>query len=274
MKAIYLLFVLFLFSCSSKTKFSGIESDYTQELVGKIKKMIIKTYQYDVEQRDSILWVTTRSIDFDRKNRALKQTEHTLNFNYETVYRYGNASLKSTHSTTKDRTDRSEYVYDRKKNVIEYRQFQNDKLGFLKMSVYDSENNIVEETYLHPNAPHLNSVDKYSIDYINRIVTIRNFKENKPNDHRHLKLHYDEKGFLIRSETVHTGETESSSDLYIREYDAKGNLTKSTSYDKEKNIVSLTVSKNEYDSKGNILVRETFLNGKLFEKTVNEIVYW
>jgi hypothetical protein len=65
MKYFGFLLSLLLVSCST-VKIKDISSDYTQEVVGKIKSMDIKKYEYKFNQKDTVNLVKTIIVHFDK----------------------------------------------------------------------------------------------------------------------------------------------------------------------------------------------------------------
>ena len=160
-----------------------------------------------------------------------------------------------------------------KSNIIEYNQLENDTLYFRKTSVYDNQNNPLEQTYFHPNYKSNNSVEKFTYDYKNRTVSIQSFDENsKPRNH-YLKTHFNNKGYIIKTEFIYTDSNKGYSNTSIIEYDKLGNLTKRVSFDNDGKPKESTEYKNSYDENGNIIIREKYWKQKLIEKTTYKITY-
>lgn len=247
--------------------------DSTQDLIGKIKQIEMITFRYPINEKDTIIHKENSIVYFDLKNKIVKQIDYYLKFIDETDFHYENNLLEKTVSKSGKRIWKIEYKYDNKSNIIEYKQFENDTLYLRKTSVYDNKNNPLEVTYFHPNYKNNNSVEKFTYDYKNRIVNIQNFDENnKPRNH-YLKIHFNKKGYIIKTEFIYTDYNKAYSNTSIIEYDKLGNLTKRTSYDNDGKPKESTEYKITYDEKGNIIIREKYWKQRLIEKTTYKITY-
>lgn len=268
MKIIYFLIVLFFFSCNS-IKLKGIEMDSTQDLLGKVKKMNINILRYSEYEN---LNKENQVIYYDKKNKIIKETINHPNFKEETVFNYENKLLKSSLTKIGERLMKSEYKYDSNKNIIELNQFENDTLYFSKITKFDKNNNPLKSIYLHPNHKINNKkIEIFTYNYKKNEVVIQRFNEfNKPNNH-YLKFYFDKNGFTLK-----TASFRNNSIIYSSKtaYDKDGNLTKRINFNKDKEVKESMEYMNKYDEKGNIILREVFLNGKLYEKTTYDITYY
>lgn len=271
-KIFYMSFLVFFISCNP-LKFKEYEMDYTQELIGKIRRIDAVRYRYSLKKNDTIVQIDTIILHYDKKNKLIKQIDITKNNTDETVFNYKNGLLESTSSTAGEGTSTTTYKYDDKKNVIEYSQIFNDRLHFLKKSIYDKNNNPLEEIYHHPYKESLNSVSKFDYNYKEKSVIIKSIKQNNIANNHYLKKYYNKKGFMIKSEFIYTDSNKESSFSSKSEYDKLGNLMKTIGFDSYGKNRSIREYKNTYDEKGNIVIRDEYSNEKLVEKTTFKITY-
>jgi hypothetical protein len=273
MKLIYLVLLLFSVSCKS-IKIRGIESDSTQELIGKIRSLNVNTFHYPISKKDTIGWEEHTVILFDKKNKPLKQTDYYPNSTSETTFNYRNGLLQIKISKIVNSIRKTEYKYDKRKNLIEFNRFENDTLYFSKTSNYDSKDNLIRQTFFHPNYKRNNSVEKFTHDYKNRNISVKSFDENNLPKNGYLKIYYDKKGRIIKTETIYRRLKKEYSTYYTNEYDKLGNLTKRMRFDKNGSPKDVSYYKNIYDEKGNIIIREEYWKDKIIIKTNTEITYW
>ncbi len=250
-----------------------METDSTQELIGKVKQIELNTFLYTFNKNDTIVHNENSVVFFDEKNKIIKQIDYYLKFINETDFNYKNELLENTISKRGKRIRKTEYKYDDKKNIIEYNQSENDTLYFRKNSIYDKNNNPLEQTYFHPNYKRNNILEKFTYDYKNRIVNIQSFDENNKPKNYYLKTYFNKEGYIIKTEFIYTDSNKDNSNTMIIEYDKLGNITKSSSFDKDGKLNGLTESRNIYDEKGNIIIREKYFKEKLIEKTTYKITY-
>ncbi|WP_435675670.1 hypothetical protein [Polaribacter sp.] len=243
--------------------------DSTQDLLGKVKKMNINILRYSEYEN---LNKENQVIYYDKKNKIIKETINHPNFKEETVFNYENKLLKSSLTKIGERLMKSEYKYDSNKNIIELNQFENDTLYFSKITKFDKNNNPLKSIYLHPNHKINNKkIEIFTYNYKKNEVVIQRFNEfNKPNNH-YLKFYFDKNGFTLK-----TASFRNNSIIYSSKtaYDKDGNLTKRINFNKDKEVKESMEYMNKYDEKGNIILREVFLNGKLYEKTTYDITYY
>lgn len=260
-------------SCAS-IKIKGIEIDSTQELIGSVKKINTNTVRYTEYENIN----NERSVTFyDKKNKVSKEIIYHPNFKEETSFYYVNELLKKTLTKIDKRIIKIEYKYDTNKNILEFNQFENDTLLFTKTSIFDKNNNPIKTARLHKKYKELSSklsTSEYTYNYKNNTVIIKEFDQfNTPNNN-YLKLYFNKKGLTIKTETISNKTDENYLNASRNEYDTKGNLTKRISLNKEGKTINYTEYKNKYDTLGNIILREVFLNGKLYEKKSYDITYW
>lgn len=250
-----------------------METDSTQDLIGKIKQIEISSFRYPIIEKDTIVLKVNSIAYFDLNNRIVKQIDYYPKFSSETDFNYKNNLLESTISKIGDRIGKTEYKYDNKNNIIELKEFDNDTLYLRKTSVYDKKNNPLEIIRYFPNYKRINGVEKYTYDYKKRTVNIQSFDENNKPKKSYLKTHFNKKGYIIKTETIYTNSDKGYPNTSIMEYDKLGNLTRRASFDNEGKPKESTEYKNTYDKKGNIILREEYLKQKLIEKTMFTITY-
>ncbi|NOQ92816.1 MAG: hypothetical protein GQ552_08910 [Flavobacteriaceae bacterium] len=236
--------------------------------------MNVNTFHYPISKKDTIGWKEHTVIFLDKKNIPLKQTDYYPNSTSETTFNYRNGLLQNKISKIKNSIRKTEYKYDKRKNLIEYNQFENDTLYFSKTSNYDSKDNLIRQKFFNPNYKRNISVEKFTHDYKNRNVSIQGFDKNNLPENVYLKIYYDKKGRSIKTETIYRYLNKEYSTYSTYEYDKLGNLTKHISFDKNGNPKEVSYYKNIYDEKGNIIIREKYWQNKIFIKTNIEITYW
>jgi hypothetical protein len=273
MKKIFFISVLLIFLSCNSVKIKRIEMDYTQDLIGKIKQIEMSSFRYPTNKKDTVVHEEKSIAFFDKKNKIIKQIDYYPKFIDETYFNYKKDLLESTVSKIDKRSSKIEYKYDDKKNIVEYSQLENDTLYFRKTSVYDKQNNRLEETYSHPKYKNNNSVDEFTNDYKNRKVTIQSFDENKKPKNYYALTHFNKKGYIIKNELIYTDSKKREPIINTLEYDKRGNLTRRFGLDKDGKPKDVFEYKNTYDEKGNISTREKYSKEKLIEKTVYKITY-
>jgi hypothetical protein len=274
MQKIYFLpiILLVLSSCNS-IKIKELDIDATQELIGKVKQMEVITFRYPTDEKDTIIEKDSSVFYFDLKNKIVKEIDCYLKFKYETDFNYKNNLLESQVSKIRKRNRKVEYKYDKKSNVIEYNQLENDTLKFRKTSVYDKQNNPLERTYFHPSYKSNNSISKYSYDYKSRTINIQSFDENNLPSNHYLKYFFNKKGYIIKTETIYTDSNKGYTRNSILEYDKLGNVNRIAGLDEDGKMQVIIEYKNICDKKGNIIIREKYWKKKLIEKRTFKITY-
>lgn len=265
--------ILFVFFSCNTIKIKKLELDSTQDLIGNIEQIDIRTFRYPSNEKDTTVSKVNSMVFFDGKNKIIKQFDYYGKFNYETDFIYKNNVLDHTVSKSGKTTSKIEYKYDHKNNLIECNKLENDTLYVRKTSVYDKQNNPIEQIYFYPNYRSLNGIEKFTYDYKNKTVHIRSLDENNNPKNRYLKTYFNKKGYRIKTESIPTDSKENITNTSIFEYDKLGNLTKISNFDHYGKPKDSIVYKNTYDEKGNIIVREKFWKQKLIEKTTYQITY-
>ena len=110
-------------------------------------------------------------------------------------------------------------------------------------------------------------------DYRNKVVTIKIFNENNKTKNHYLKIYFNKKGLIIKTESYNKNSNNIPLESSILEYDKLGNLTKRTTIGVGGKPKQSMEYENTYDIKGNIILREMYLNKELNVKTVYEIIY-
>ncbi len=247
--------------------------DSTQDLIGNIKQIEVNTIDYPINKKDTIVNKEHSIVFFDERNRIIKQIDFYKKFTDETYFNYKNNLLENMISKIDKRIRKTEYKYDNKNNIIEYNELENDTLFFKKTSVYDNKNNPVELRFFYPNSKYINSIEKFTYDYKHSIVNIESFDENNKPKNYYVIIHFNEKGYIVKTEFIYRDSNIGHSNISILEYDKQGNLTKRNSVDKDGKLNETRVYKNTYDQKGNIIIREEYWKDKVIKKTTSTITY-
>lgn len=272
MKLTYLIPLLLIFSCKP-IKIKEIKMDLTQDLIGEIEQINVTTFHYPLNSNDTIISTENSIITFNSKNKITKQIDSYSKFTEETTFIYNHDLLVSTISKNGNRVRKIEYKYDNKKNIIEYKELENDTIYFIKTSIYDEKNNPINQTYLFPNYKSNNSLEKFETDYKNRTVKIQSFDENDKIKNHYLKTYFNKNGYIIKTETIYNDSNNRNSRSSIINYDKLGNLLSRISFDNSGNIKVSTEYKNTFDEKGNIIIREKYSDEKLVQKKTYQITY-
>ncbi|CAM4279033.1 hypothetical protein [Flavobacterium terrigena] len=275
MKTIYLILILLLYSCKPIV-FKELQMDHTQDLIGKIKEIKTKNFYYTDNNKDTIINRWSSIMYFDKKNNIIKQIDKYSKFTAETSNYYKDNLLEKTILKNGNSSTKIEYKYDKKKNLIEYNQIENDTLYFSKTIIYDSKCNPIEKKFFFPNHnpdyQRSNSIEKLTNNYKDRTVTIKGFDENQNLIDYSSKRYYNKNGFIIKIESIRK---DSKSKISTKsEFDKSGNLLNLTKFDTNGNVKEIVHYKNIYDKIGNIITREKYIKEKLIEKTTYDITYW
>ena len=275
MKTIYLILILLLCSCKPIV-FKELQMDYTQNLIGKIKEIKTKNFYYTDNNKDTIINRWSSIMYFDKKNNIVKQIDKYSKFTAETSNYYKDNLLEKTILKNGNSSTKIEYKYDKKKNLIEYNQIENDTLYFSNTIIYDSKCNPIEKKFFfpnhNPNYKRSNAFEKLTNNYKDRTVTFNGFDENQNPIDYSSKRYHNKNGFIIKTEAIRK---DSKSRISTKsEFDKSGNLLNLTKFDSNGNIKEIVSYKNVYDKIGNIITREKYIKEKLIEKTTYDITYW
>ena len=268
------ILLIFMFICLSCTSIKVKQHDFdsTQKLVGKIKLLIVEKSYYYTNGEEITSQKESSENYFDEGNRIIKQISTYPKLTTETTFYYNKNLLKSKISISPDLKYVTTYSYDKNKNVIEKKQFWNDTLDYGELSKYDSNNNLIELRKLRIDIDEI-ITEKLSYDYRKKTRTFNVYYQNgKTQDDYYLIQHFDEKGFVVKSEFINK-ENKVKAGQSEMTYDKLGNLLSRTNIDKTNKKDSI-IYKNTYDRKGNIIVRDKFFNNKLVEKNISKITYW
>jgi hypothetical protein len=251
-----------------------MELDTTQEIVGTVKQMEATIKKYDYKKNDTIVSKTNVTIFFDSKNNMIRQIYKHPKYTNETICQYNRDNLlESIIIKSKDRITKVEHKYDKKRNLIEYRQFENDTLNFIRTTIYNDANNPVQKTSNNLRNPKYSGVEEYTYNKKERSVSIRSFKKDDKTKKGYFKEYFDKKGYMIKTQSVSSDSDNNSRGESIMEYDKNGNLSKRVKLDENGNPRDITTYKNSYDEIGNIISREKRINNQLVETTNFEITY-
>lgn len=272
-KLSFILIVFSLISCKSiEIENIDIETSTVKNLQGKVKELEIISCQYytnniNSEKIDSLNIHSI--IFFNKKKRILKQIDSYPNFKSEVNYNYKNKLLVSTVTKIANRIDRTEYKYDEKKNLINYKSFQNDTLCININYKYDLKNNpiLVQKIFYIDGKEKRKDNFKNIYNYKDQTVKQCNLNQ-KNSDNGFYITYYDDKGKEIKSESIDSLENIKNSVTY--EYDKSGNLIKKINtsnqqrqihnyeykFDKRKNIIQIIeIFENKTMSKTNIMIK-------------------
>jgi len=269
MKKFCLVSFLLLIACKP-IKFRQLESDQTQEMKGKVREIAITEYNYKAYKKDTVPTTSKIFIFYNKNKKITRITQVYPDYSSEKFLYYENNLLVTEEWKLKGRTIRRKNKYDNRNNNIETYSYKNDTLESITTLSYDRRNNLVSETTISKKNKRKNEIDKFIIDYEKRIIT------HSPTNDENIftKIHYNKKGYIIKTETIYPEANSILSSISSSEYDSSGNIIRKTISDKDNVVKSIWEYKNKYDKKGNIIVREKFLNGKLFIKSDYKITYW
>jgi len=266
-----LVLVIFFACISCNTiKIKEIGIDLTQDLIGKVSKLEISNYRYQINEKDTVILKIYSTVFFDKQNNIVKQIDFYPKFASETDFSYKNNLLQNTISKISNRIDKTEYKYDRRNNVIEYKEFQNDTLYLHNTSIYDKRNNLVEKESIFQSKNKSNiSREKYTYDYKNKTLNTQSFNGNNKPNNGYLKAIFNKKGYIVKMEMIYPNDSRKSE----MKYDKNGNLIKQINFDNSGKLEAIIEYKNRFDEKGNIILTEKYFNEKLIEKTKFKILY-
>lgn len=268
MKSIYLLLILFLYSCSP-AKIKDFEKDYTQDLVGEIKSMHITNYEYKFLKKDTVNLVKNTFLNFDSNNNVINEKITNEDNQKEYNFRYQNGVLIEKKLVSENRTFSTINKYDENSNLIEQKGLDVKGGYFFKSQRFDKYHNVTESKLNFANKIEL--MTKIEYDYKKKFFISKMTIDTLRSDTVVVKKYFNKKGYIIKS-----GSTNSAinNKYYTYEIDKKGNLTKKTFYKSDDSIIETVTFENTYDKRGNIIIRDRYLDGKLIEKNTYEIIYY
>ena len=270
-KFIILLFGLTLFCISCKSiKVKEIPlMETTQPFCGKIEKIERVNVNFPTDgsyRKDTIR--ANGTMFFDASNKVERIIEKYGKKDSETTFQYDRFS-KSRIMKIGETIHKTIYIYDKKKNIIEEKAFNGDKLYYTRKMKYDSKGNPIEILFLNNNS---DRIETRKYDYRARTAIIKE-TDNKTNQDVFLKVYFDSKGNIIKKSSTSLDENSSFSPDVEYFYDDKGNMLQKNLVGPSGKAYDVTTYKSVFDKKGNILLREAFWNSKLIEKTEYRITY-
>ena len=159
-------------------------------------------------------------------------------------------------------------------NVIEYKQFDYNKLQFVRNSKYDKHGNVIESLQENRNYKNV-STNKartlYDYNYNKYECSIMMYDEKDSLQEYRGKRFYNKKGLIIEEKSKIRKDYNLHSQIV---YDKNGNVLKRSSLDGNLAVKSFSEFKYKFDEKGNIILIEQFYNDKLLSKTLVKIIYW
>lgn len=261
------VFVLIIFCSCSPVKIKDFDKDYTQGLVGKVKTMTIKNFEYKFIKKDTTILAKTIILQFDRDNKIIREKTVTEFDQSEHHYQYENGLLVEIETVSNNKKSFTTYKYDESKNRIEEKSFDDKRVFALKLFRYDKFGNPIEKSVSYFGKEKVMTNTAY--DYKKGILTSKTIVDTFGVEIIGIK-HFNNKGYITRQPLNNLDKNE----YFALEIDKKGNLTKKTYIKNDAGVVETVTYKNTYDKIGNITVRDRYLNEKLIEKTTYEITYY
>lgn len=273
MKIIHLVPLFLLMSCTSMD-IKTLDINTIQGLRGKVKEMDISSSRYQINETGTseIYSLKTHStIFFNKKNKILKQIDKYQNLTTISDFIYNDNLLIKRIDTVNNRIDKTEYKYNKKKNLIGYDDFENGNLSFSITYTYDPNKNPIQilRTFYTPEPQISKETLKYNYEERTAKIYIHD-RMSDPNSY--LKMYYNKRGLKIKLESIQANNNSGTSTTY--EYDKWGNLLKQVDFDEKLNPSQILTYKYIYDRKGNTTQIEEYSKYKMTSKTVIKITYW
>jgi hypothetical protein len=276
MKNIYFIPIFFILSCSP-LKIQVNELNTVKGLKGKVKMLEITSSRFEINEEGTSEikeLKTQNTIILNDKNKISKQIDEYEYYNILNVinFNYADNLLISTVSDMNGRKDKSEYKYDTRGNIIEYKDFENDTLKVYKTYKYDSRRNPVE---IRSNFNISGDEEKIEI-----LKNVYNYKDrtysqysisNKYGSNGYYKTYYNKKGLEIKGESIDSKNRIKRSVTY--DYDLKRNLIKQINYNQNQKETQILNYKYIYDNNGNATIITEFSEGKMISLTNIKITY-
>ena len=194
----------------------------------------------------------------------------------------------------KEFNDKDTYLYNARGLLMELRVAVDsaESRGFRTIYSYDEKGNYSQVVDCNFNGT-LSKKETYTFDLVKRLVEIKNVRNIKttllldkygnilentnyqldyPTPFSITRYKYDLKGLCTESFESWTGSSDTQQILFA--YDTDDNLIKETVYNNGPLLSINTYSYTKFDEKHNWLVRNTYLNGKLFEVAERRITYY
>jgi hypothetical protein len=268
MRLIGFLLFLFLTSCAT-IKIKDYSTDYTQEVVGKIKSMNIKKYEYRFIKNDTVNLVKNTIVYFDVNQNLVSEKILTENGTKETNFRYSNGLVVEKEVISANDTAVTTLKYDKQNNIIEEKSTDSKGLFNTTTQTYDKYHNPITINKNFANKIKHSIYNEY--DYKNKFLISKNSMDTKLQKEVVIKRYFDKNGYILKS---HNMNATSSSKYYTHDIDKKGNLISKIFHEADGTIIETVIFKNTYDDVGNIKIRERFLNNKLIDKTIYINTYY
>lgn len=268
MRSISLFLFLFLTSCAT-IKIKDYSNDYTQEVVGKIKSMDIKKYEYKFIKNDTVNLVKTTIVYFDINQNVISEKILTDNGTKETNFKYNNGLILEKEVISANDTAVTTLKYDKQNNIIEEKSTDRNGLFNTTTQTFDKHHNPITIKKNFANKIKHSIYNEY--DYKNKFLISKNIMDTILQKEVVMKRYFDKNGYILKSENMNA---KASSKYYTHEIDKKGNLVSKIFHDADGTIIETVTFKNTYDNVGNIKIRERFLNNKLIDKTVYINTYY
>lgn len=259
--------VLFLLCSCSVVKIKDFDKDYTQALVGKVKSIEIKNYEYKFVKKDTVILAKKTLLQFDTNNNLIYENTVTEIDQNEHHYKYEKGLLVEIKTVSNNKTSFTTYKYDENKNRIEEKSFDDKRVFSLKSFRFDEFSNPIEKGVSYFGKEKI--ITRTTYDYKKGILTSKTVVDTFGVEIIGIK-HFNKKGYITRQPLNNLNKNE----YFALEVDKKGNLTKKTYVKNDDSVIETVTYKNAYDKTGNITVRDRFLNGKLIEKTTYDITYY
>ncbi|MCK0157651.1 hypothetical protein MWU65_10700 [Cellulophaga sp. F20128] len=273
MKKIYFIPIFFLLSCSP-LKIQVNEMNTGKGLKGKVKMLEITSSRFKIngEGTSEIKELKTQStIILNDENKISKKIDEYYNGLNVTNFNYADNLLISLVSEINGRIDRTEYKYDSRGTIIEYKDFENDTLKFYKTYKYDSRSNPVEirSIFNVSTEDEKSEILKNVYNYKDR--TYRQYSiNNEYGSNDYFKTYYNKKGLEIKGESIDSENKITSSVTY--DYDEEGNLIKQINYNQNQQPTQINY-KYIYDNYGNATMIKEFTEDKMISLTYIKITY-
>ena len=265
-RSFFLFLILSLLSCKT-IYFKELEFSPTQKLRGKISSIKASNYRFANSKSDKPSSKDSIIVYFDKNNNLEQQIDFYQNTKDKTYFYYNQFNLikeqLSYDEASKRYYSKITYSYDKKKKLIEYRQYENDILIFSKSFERDKKGNPVKILYKRN--------DKIDVELLSNDYKKRTVKINKSNDTiNYVKYYYDKKGRIISSEIKSNNLQPITGKIF---YDKRGNITKNLFFDVNNKPKDSSVYHYIFDAKKNIIYREHTFKNKLLEKSTYNIIY-
>lgn len=268
MKSIYIVLFLFLVSCSP-IKVKDFNYDYTQEIVGKIKSIDIKKYEYKFIKKDTVNLVKNTILNFDVNKKLKNEKFFTETEKKEISYKYVNGLIIQKEVISDNDTTIIDYKYDEANNLIEEKSSDKNGLYNITTQAFDKYHNPIEINKNFANK--IKQTIQIEYNYKKNYFISKSFIDTLSYTKLESKKYFDKKGYIIK---IHDIKSKTNANYFTFEIDKKGNLNTKKYYKSDGTIIETVTFKNDYDNRGNIIIRERFLNNKLVDKTIYEITYY